>query len=120
MLKPTQTIESLSSSEWWGVTREMHAYLDSRKLTNRIEIFNAQFGMNRGIATAFFAILVASLWRLGLHSWNYEILLAACAVVSLYRMHKFSVLISRPKILMTAQTSVYEVCDSKQKVYCAA
>jgi hypothetical protein len=90
ILKQNQTIESLSSDEWWGITREIHAFLDSRKLTNRIEIFNAQFGMNRGIATAFIVILAASLWHLGLHAWRYEILLAACAIISVYRMQKFS------------------------------
>ena len=90
ILDNARAIADLSAKEWWGTTRQIHAFLEGRKLTNRVEVFNAQFGMNRGIATAFLIILATTVARFGTRPWRIELLLAACAVVSLYQMHKFS------------------------------
>jgi hypothetical protein len=90
MLDNSKAIGNLSAKEWWDTTRQIHAFLAGRKLTNRVELFNAQFGMNRGIATAFLIILATTIVRFGTRPWKVELLLAASAAVSLYQMHKFS------------------------------
>ena len=53
LLKKQETISELDDMEWWDISRHVYACLDNQKATQRIEAFNAQYGMNRGIAAGF-------------------------------------------------------------------
>jgi hypothetical protein len=90
IVKDTETIRELDAKRWWAITRQINAFLDGRKLADRVQLFNAQFGMNRGIATAFLIILTMTIVRLGIQAWKVELLLAGSSAVSVYRMHTFS------------------------------
>lgn len=90
MLRADETIDALSPGDWFRLTRQIHSYVDARKMTERVEVFNAQFGMNRGIAAGFIALIVMLLVEHGLKPWRLELLLAGCALLAFYRMHRFS------------------------------
>jgi hypothetical protein len=90
ILNEGEVIQRLEADKWWAITRQIDAFLDSRKLTERLQLFNAQFGMNRGIAMAFLIILAMTLMTFGIRQWKIELLLAGCTAVSIYRMHTFS------------------------------
>jgi len=90
ILNGAETIGDIEADRWWGITRQVHAFLEGRKLTDRVQLFNAQFGMNRGIAMALLIILTMTIARFGIQPWKAELLLAGCSAVSIYRMHTFS------------------------------
>jgi hypothetical protein len=85
-----EAIQQLEGERWWGVTRQIDSFLEGRKLTERVQLFNAQFGMNRGVAVAFLIILAMTIMNFGTRQWKIELLLAVCSAVSIYRMHTFS------------------------------
>lgn len=90
MLKSDESASALNDFEWRGLTRQIYGYLGVRKLTQRIEIFNAQYGMNRGIAAGFLALVVLIAFRFGVEHWRTQVILLACAALAAYRMHRFS------------------------------
>jgi hypothetical protein len=90
MIGDDEAIAKLKSNDWWSVARRIYTYVEARGMTRRIDLFNAQYGMNRGIAAGFFVLLLIMLFRSGISSWRTEGVLAACAGLSLYRMNRFS------------------------------
>jgi hypothetical protein len=90
MLGQSETTGTLSKEDWFALTRRIYSYIDSRRAAQRVEIFNAEFGMNRGIATGFLALCMILAVKWGLNSWKIDLILAVCAALALYRMHRFS------------------------------
>jgi|ERR1041384_1037539 hypothetical protein len=90
MLTQNESILSLSAADWRALTRQIRAYLDARNMTRRIEIFNAQYGMNRGIAAGFIALAVIMTILSGVQLWRTQAVLLTCAALAAYRMHRFS------------------------------
>jgi len=89
-LKADETISNLSSSEWRGMTRQIYAYLGARKMTQRIDAFNAQYGMNRGIAAGFLALAILTIIHSGFVLWRVQLILLICTALAAYRMQRFS------------------------------
>ncbi|HEU5236520.1 MAG TPA: hypothetical protein VFU37_05220 [Pyrinomonadaceae bacterium] len=89
-LKTEETISGLSIGEWQGMTRQIYAYLDSRKMTQRIDAFNAQYGMNRGIAAGFLTLTLLAAIHSGFVLWKVQLILLICTVLAAYRMQRFS------------------------------
>ena len=58
-------------------------------MTERIDLFNAQYGMNRGIAASFLALIALLLFTSGFKLWRLEAVLAVCAGLAVYRMERF-------------------------------
>lgn len=90
MLSADEAITTLPAKAWLGLTRRMYGSLDAAGRTRRIEVFNTQFGMNRGIAASFLLLTILCLIHAGLQPWRIELILLACAGLALYRMHRFS------------------------------
>ena len=53
MLDPAEELASVSEEDWQTLSREVYAFLGARKMTARIDTFNAEYGMNRGVALRF-------------------------------------------------------------------
>lgn len=90
ILTADENIGNLNSSEWRGITRQIYAYLDARKMTQRIDAFNAQYGMNRGIAAGFLALTALTMIHSGSVLWRVQMILMICTALAAYRMHRFS------------------------------
>lgn len=59
MLKEDEDIRGISASHWEALTRQIRAFLANRGSVDRIEIFNAHYGLNRGLAAALLVIIIA-------------------------------------------------------------
>jgi hypothetical protein len=80
----------LALRDWKGLTRRIYIELENRRATRRIDVFNAQYGMNRGIAAGFIALIALVIFHAGLAAWRIELILAACTALACYRMERFS------------------------------
>jgi len=90
LIKPGQHLVELAPSDWRGITRRMYLELENQKALRRVDLFNAQYGMNRGIAAGFIALAVLVIIHAGLAAWRIELTLAACTALACYRMERFS------------------------------
>jgi hypothetical protein len=73
--------------EWRGATRRMYVEVAAHQRTRRLDAFNADYGLNRGIAAALMCVSLT----LGLHdfaTWPYILGAAGAALLALYRMHR--------------------------------
>ena len=90
VLNETESIGSLTREDWWGVTRRIYTHVEDCDATRRIDLFNAQYGMNRGIAAALLILICIVQIRFGLGYWKLQLVLIAGALLALYRMGRFS------------------------------
>jgi hypothetical protein len=58
--------------------------------SRRIDIFNAQYGLNRGIAAGFVVLIVMLFFQSGIHCWRLQAVLAGCTLLAFYRMERFA------------------------------
>lgn len=79
-----------SKKKWFPITREMYAKLCQAKATERIDIFNRNYGLMRGLAASFLCFCV--FYTLGSTNFDYKIFffILCCAGISLYRMNRFA------------------------------
>lgn len=90
ILKPDESAAALTGAEWHGIARQIYAFLDVRKMTQRIDAFNAQYGMNRGIAAGFLALIVLTMIHSEFTFWRLQLVLLICTALAGARMHRFS------------------------------
>jgi hypothetical protein len=84
-------LSAVSEKEWFAVGREMNARLVAANRTGRLDVFNGNYGLTRGIAAATLVILAATALLQGLATWKAEVGLAVVFAVALFRMHRFGV-----------------------------
>ena len=90
MIGALEEIGSLKSADWRSLCRRLYTYVEARAMTRRIDIFNAQYGMNRGIAAGFVVLIGMLILRCSFSLWRIELILAGCASLAVYRMDRFS------------------------------
>lgn len=90
ILKAEENTAGLTYGEWRGITRQIYAYVGARKMTQRIDTFNAQYGMNRGIAAGFLALIAMTILHSRFVLWKVQLILLICTALATYRMHRFS------------------------------
>lgn len=89
MLDPAEELASVPEDDWQTLSREVYAFLGARKMTARIDTFNAEYGMNRGVASAFVALVILLAVETNWVHWRLMLLLLACAGLAVYRMERF-------------------------------
>ncbi len=90
-LQFAEGFQQLASNDWIAVVRQMYARVAAHGAVQRVDMFNSNYGLNRGLAAALLAILVTALITQGLAYWRAELLLVLAVVVAIYRMHRFGV-----------------------------
>jgi len=90
LIGANERLVDLAHRDWKGLTRRIYIEMENRKATRRIDVFNAQYGMNRGIAAGFIALVALVIFHTGLAAWRIELILAACTALACYRMERFS------------------------------
>ncbi len=83
-----KVISGLTRKEWSAITRQIYATVQGAGRAQRIDIFNGNYGMLRGLATGLLIGLVA-LPASHLKSWPMALALSAALVLSVMRMHRF-------------------------------
>jgi hypothetical protein len=79
----------LQQKSWMAVVRQIDAAVKPAESRKRIETFNGNYGLNRGIAASLLALVILTVVSHGSEAWRPALLLAIGACVAVYRMHRF-------------------------------
>lgn len=88
--QPAFSMSSVNQRDWYSIVRQMYAAVEKEGRAARIDVFNGNYGLCRGLAASFIALipLVASVQWPG---WGVVAGLAVAGGIALYRMHRFGV-----------------------------
>lgn len=87
---PSFDLSSIRKKDWYSVTRQVYAAISSGTRASRVDIFNANYGLCRGIAAAFLVLLLGRAlvdWQ----AWRLEVVLGILTAIAVFRMHLFGV-----------------------------
>jgi len=84
-----EDIANLSRKEWWPIARQAYAAVSAAGRSDRLDVFNGNYGLCRGVAAAFFSILLLTLIERGLAPAQAELALLAGFVAASYRAFRF-------------------------------
>lgn len=87
-LKGSAKIEEMSSSDWSGITRQIYAAVAAARRSSRVDRFNGNYGLNRGIAAALLILSVLT-FALRPGHWPIGILIVIGVGLAVFRMHDF-------------------------------
>lgn len=86
---------TLTSRSWYSLTRQIYAALAAQSRSSRVDMFNGNYGLNRGIASALLIGMGLLLFVHGFIYWQTILIILVSVGVALYRMHRFGVLYAR-------------------------
>ena len=88
--KTVNELNEINKKDWATITRQILIIAKRNKETKRIDMFLTNYGLYRGLAASL-VVLAASVFLKyqTLYLWVVGLLLLA-AILSLYRMHRFS------------------------------
>jgi hypothetical protein len=95
----------LESHQWYSLTRQLYAHASDSGLAQRVDVFNGNYGLFRGLVAAFLLVLIVVVVR-DWTDWQAELFLIGLITVSLYRMHRFGVLYARELFVQFIQASI--------------
>lgn len=88
-LRPPFAFNRLDKKEWFSTTRQIYAAVAAANRANRIDVFNGNYGLNRGLAASL--LLVAAVVAMNDHGhWLYSCGLVVAAAAGIYRMQRFA------------------------------
>lgn len=88
-------LEQLEEKEWYAITRELYTIIESAGRSSRIDAFNRNYGLLRGVGVSFLITTLGSFFFMGLTGWKITVVLAFCSILAIYRMHRFGILYAR-------------------------
>jgi len=88
-VKLGDSISSLDTNSWSAITRQVYAAVAGANKAHRVDTFNANYGLNRGMATSLVMIGMVILVAEGKPRYGYGLLALAGSLVFLFRMHRF-------------------------------
>lgn len=80
----------LTDKEWYAVTRSVYVAVSAAGRAGRIDTFNGNYGLFRGLTAAFLFSAVMVLATCAC-KWGAVVILLACALLAATRMHRFGV-----------------------------
>lgn len=87
-------LDTIDGSAWYSMVREIFAKVSAEGRNGRIDAFNRNYGLLRGIAAALLVTLVWFLATRGIEL-RWTLMTFALLVLALYRMYHFGVLYAR-------------------------
>jgi hypothetical protein len=82
------SIDGMNAKVWWPISRQLYADVARHGKSDRIETFNGNYGLNRGLAAA--CLILACIAAIQ-QSWWACVLLVALTIVYVYRAYRFGV-----------------------------
>ena len=79
-------LRDLMDAEWSPTVRSIYASVQAAGRSGRVDIFNGNYGMLRGVGSAF---LLAAVLCGAEQKWTLALLMIGCAGVAFVRMHRF-------------------------------
>lgn len=86
----TKTIADRSKNDWGGLTKQIYAIVEAAGRSRRVDLFNGNYGMFRGIAAALIVCMAGAAFS-NYNSASCLILLGVLTVLALFRMNRFAV-----------------------------
>jgi hypothetical protein len=83
-------LAELTEKEWYAFTRSVYAAVSAAGRAARVDTFNGNYGLFRGLAAAFLfsaAMVIATLAC----KWTAVLILLACALLAITRMRRFGI-----------------------------
>jgi hypothetical protein len=107
--------DDLTKKNWTGITRQIYAAVQAGGRSQRIDTFNGNYGLFRGIASAFLAALILLLVENGLTYWKISLLLVTGIAIAVFRMDRFGKYYAREVFIQFLQLpeSVDSVANKK-------
>lgn len=90
-IKCPDDLSTISADEWKPITRQVYAAVRKAGRADRVDIFNGNYGMFRGVAAGLIVILVAAFNDVETDRWKLYGALFVMALLALMRMHRFGV-----------------------------
>jgi hypothetical protein len=88
-------ITKLEKRAWLGIVSQIYAAVQAAGRSGRVDIFNGNYSLLRGIAAALLIILALVLRQRGFTSPDVLVGLLLAIAAAVYRMYRFSVLYAR-------------------------
>lgn len=100
---------SIEEKGWYSITRQIYALVAAAGHTKRIDTFNANYGLCRGLAAALLVLLFVNL-MCNFRGWQIHIILSVLCGLAIYRFYRFGVIYARELYVQFLQSN-----DSKAK-----
>jgi hypothetical protein len=84
------SLHGMSAKQWLPITRQIHADIMSNGKPARIEGFNGNYDLNRGLAAALLALVLIGL-AFSESDWRITISLLPISLIFMYGMYRFGV-----------------------------
>ncbi|WP_107670458.1 hypothetical protein [Cyanothece sp. BG0011] len=94
-LEQSVKLSELNQKDWFNFTRQIYVAIDAADRSKRVDIFSGNYGLFRGIASAFIASLMLFIIENGLSNWKILLLLLLGILISLLRMYRFGKLYAK-------------------------
>jgi hypothetical protein len=78
----------MSRREWYGITRQIYAAVSAQNRGSRVDIFNGNYGLSRGLCVSLVFVAIVALFKVPTN-WSAIGLLGFGAVLAALRMHRF-------------------------------
>ena len=88
--QPDFKLSSTGRRDWYSIVRQVYAAVAGDSRSSRVDVFNGNYGLCRGLAASFLA-LIPSVALIDWPGWGVVAGLGLAAGIALYRMHRFGV-----------------------------
>lgn len=92
--EPLFNYSDKTEEDWHFITRQVYANVGRNGSSSRLDVFNGNYGLCRGLTSGFFLLFLwscVSAWN----EWRIKILLIILIGLALFRMHRFGVRYAR-------------------------
>ena len=87
-----EKVRGMDQKAWWPISRQIYADVAKNGKPDRIDTFNGNYGLNRGLAAATFALACVAAVD---GKWSMALVLLVLTVVYDYRAYRFGVYYGR-------------------------
>jgi hypothetical protein len=112
-LEGSFSFSAVSAKQWFAVSRQVYAAVAAATRSSRVDTFNGNYGLNRGLAAAFLVLGIVTLIQ-SRANWPYALGLAIAAALALFRMHRFGRHYARELFVQFLQLPMPENADEKK------
>jgi hypothetical protein len=84
-------LTKVTAADWQSITRQIYAEVRKAGRADRIDVFNGNYGMFRGVAASLIVVLLAALCEFQVARVKLYLVLSVLILLALIRMHRFGV-----------------------------
>lgn len=107
-------IAQCAASHWYAITRQIYAEVAGAGRADRIDVFNGNYGLNRGIASALLVVLPVAFIKSPV-DWAFVGGAGVAVILAIYRMHRFARHYARELFVQFLQLPAREPSKEKKQ-----